>query len=260
MRRFDNACLAGAVCLATIQCGNVRFSLIEAVLFDKDGTLADSQAFLRSVGQKRSRLIDAQIPGVQEPLLMAFGLDGDRLNPAGLLAVGSRRENEIAAAAYVAETGRDWIEALRLVQSAFVEADRVFQRKADSTPLFQGAREVLQALATAGLKIGVVSADTTENVSDFVARYELEAWIQVALGIDQGPGKPDPTVFYQACTALGVAPERVLVIGDSEADIEMAKAAKAAGCVAVTWGWTQRAALRQADVSIASFSDIHLLE
>ncbi|MBW4472880.1 MAG: HAD family hydrolase [Stenomitos rutilans HA7619-LM2] len=246
--------------MVTIQCGNVQFPSIEAVLFDKDGTLADSHAFLRSLGQKRSRVIDARIPGVQEPLLMAFGLDGDRLNPAGLLAVGTRLENEIAAAAYVAETGRDWIEAMTLVRSAFVEADRVFQRKADNTPLFAGAGDVLQALSIAGLKVGIVSADTTENVSDFVARYELKAWIQVALGIDQGPGKPDPTVFYQACAALNVPPERVLSIGDSAADIEMAKAANAAGCVAVTWGWTQRERLRQADVSIASFLDIQILK
>jgi phosphoglycolate phosphatase len=252
--------LPGAVSLAAIQCGSVTFPAIQAVLFDKDGTLADSQAFLRSLGQKRSRLIDAQIPGVQEPLLMAFGLDGDQLNPAGLLAVGTRLENEIAAAAYVSETGRDWVASLTLVRSAFVEADRVFQRKADSTPLFEGAREVLQTLAAAGIKVGIISADTTENVKDFVARYQLEALVQVALGIDQGPGKPDPTIFYQACTALDVLPERVLAIGDSAADIEMAKAANAGGCVAVTWGWTQAAQLIQADASIAHFSDIQLLE
>jgi len=252
--------LPGAVSLATIQCGSVTFPAIQAVLFDKDGTLADSQAFLRRLGQKRSRLIDAQIPGVQEPLLMAFGLDGDQLNPAGLLAVGTRLENEIAAAAYVAETGRDWVASLALVRSAFVEADRVFQRKADSTPLFEGAREVLKALATAGIKVGIVSADTTENVSDFVARYQLEGLVQVALGIDHGPGKPDPTVFFQACMALDVLPERALMIGDSAADMEMAKAANAGGCVAVTWGWTQAAQLKQADASIDSFSDIQLLE
>ncbi len=252
--------LPGAVSLATIQCGSVTFPAIQAVLFDKDGTLADSQTFLRRLGQKRSRLIDAQIPGVQEPLLMAFGLDGDQLNPAGLLAVGTRLENEIAAAAYVAETGRDWMASLTLVRSAFVEADRVFQRKADSTPLFEGAREVLKALATAGIKVGIVSADTTENVSDFVACYQLEALVQVALGIDHGTGKPDPTVFFQACTALDVLPERALTIGDSAADMEMAKAAKAGGCVAVTWGWTQAAQLKQADASIDSFSAIQLLE
>jgi phosphoglycolate phosphatase len=246
--------------LATIQCGETPFQAIQAVLFDKDGTLADSQAFLRHVGQKRSRLIDAQIPGVQEPLLMAFGLDGDKLNPAGLLAVGTRYENEIAAAAYVAETGRDWTQSLSLVRSAFTEADRVFQRKADNTPLFEGARDVLQNLAAAGVKIGIVSADTTANVEDFVARYALGDWVQVSLGIDQGPGKPDPTVFYQACTALGVSPKQVLAIGDAAADIEMAKAANAAGCVAVSWGWTQAVQLQHADALIARFTDIRVIE
>ncbi|XHX76569.1 MAG: HAD family hydrolase [Stenomitos frigidus ULC029] len=245
--------------MTTIRCGTVQFTLIRAVLFDKDGTLADSQTFLRSLGQKRSRLIDAQIPGVQEPLLMAFGLNGDQLNPAGLLAVGTRQENEIAAAAYVAETGRDWLESLTLVRSAFTEAERVFQRKSDHTPPFEGAREVLQALTEAGILVGITSADTTENVKDFVERYELGTCVQVGLGIDSAPGKPDPTIFYQACNLLGVSPETVLVIGDAAADMQMAKTAKAAGCVGVTWGWTQLVQLRQADTAIANFSDIQIV-
>ena len=245
--------------MATIQCGDVQFPAIRAVLFDKDGTLADSQTFLRQLGQKRSRVIDAQMPGVQEPLLMAFGLEGDRINPAGLLAVGTRYENEIAAAAYVAETGRDWDSALSLVRSAFVEADRMVTRKADHTPLFEGARELLQALTAAGILVGIVSADTTENVQDFVARYALEALVSVRLGIDRGPGKPDPTVFHQACTALDVLPAHVLAIGDSSADIAMAKAAKAAGCVAVTWGWTQAVQLNHADALISRFAEIQIL-
>ncbi|PSB25737.1 HAD family hydrolase [Stenomitos frigidus] len=246
--------------MATIQCGNVQFQAIKAVLFDKDGTLADSQTFLRHLGRKRSRLIDAQVPGVQEPLLMAFGLDGDQLNSAGLLAVGTRYENEIAAAAYVAETGRDWVQSLSLVRSAFAEADKVFQRKADNTPLFEGVREVLRALSETGISVGIVSADTTENVKDFVERYELGAWVQVSLGVDRGPGKPDPTVFHQACAALNVLPENVLAIGDSAADIEMAKAAKAAGCVAVTWGWTQPTQLHQADALISHLTEIQLFK
>jgi phosphoglycolate phosphatase-like HAD superfamily hydrolase len=77
--------------VVSIRCKGVTFQNIEAVLFDKDGTLANSEAFLRSLAQKRSRMIDAQFPGVQEPLLMAFGVDGERLDPAGLMAVGKMR-------------------------------------------------------------------------------------------------------------------------------------------------------------------------
>ncbi len=245
--------------MATIQSGDVQFEKIQAVVWDKDGTLANSQDFLRNLGRKRSRLIDAQIPGVQEPLLMAFGLESDRLNPAGLLAVGTRRENEIAAAAYVAETGRDWIEAQTIVRSAFSEAEKVLKRKADSTPLFPGALETLQDFLAAGVKLAIVSSDTTENVQDFVSRYGLNALIQLALGSDGEWSKPDPNLFHQACDQLGVMPEATLAIGDSQSDIEMARSAGAAGCVCVSWGWSTKAQLHQANSLIHSFSELRAI-
>lgn len=244
--------------MVTIQCKNVSFENVQAVLFDKDGTLADSHAFLKNLGQRRARLIDAQIPGVQEPLLMAFGIESSGLNPAGLMAVGSRVENEIAAAAYIAETGRDWIEALSIARSAFAEADSVMQRKADSTPLFDGALELLQTLAKAGIKVGIISADTTENVVDFVERYGLGSIVKVAIGTDASPGKPDPALFYQACAELGTQPEVALSIGDSAADLKMTQAAGAIGFVGVTWGWTKPDLLEESHVLVQHFNEIQV--
>jgi phosphoglycolate phosphatase len=81
--------------LITIRCRDVTFSNIQAILFDKNGTLEDSEVFLRSLAQKGARIIDAQIPGIGEPLLMAFGVNGDILDPAGLVSVASRRETEV---------------------------------------------------------------------------------------------------------------------------------------------------------------------
>ncbi|MCL6434139.1 MAG: HAD family hydrolase [Leptolyngbyaceae cyanobacterium HOT.MB2.61] len=246
--------------LATIQCGTVCFKHLQAILFDKDGTLANSHDFLWNLGQKRARLIDAQIPGVQEPLLMAFGLNGPTLNPAGLMAVGSRLENEIAAAAYIAEMGRDWVEARTIARSAFQEADRVFKRKADHTPLFEGAISLLRSLAKAQVKVGILSADTTANVQDFIERYELGALVSSGVGTDAGPGKPDPTLFYRACAELGVEPKATLAIGDSAADGEMARAAGAAGWIGVTWGWTEPFSLQGADTLATHFADIQVFD
>ena len=245
--------------MATIQCAAAQFSGIQAILFDKDGTLADSRDYLQNLGRKRARLIDAQIPGVQDPLLMAFGLEGDRLNPAGLLSVGTRRENEIAAAAYVAETGRDWLEALAIVRSAFTEAGRVLNHKADLTPLFPGVRELLQQISTAGISLGIVSSDTNDNVRDFIDRQDLWALVQFHLGTDDRPGKPDPVLLLEACEALGVSPEATLVIGDSTADIELAIAAQAAGSIGVTWGGANHQTLRQAGAIAHQVKDIQIL-
>ncbi len=235
------------------------FHQIQAVLFDKDGTLADSQGFLRSLGQKRSRLIDAQIPGVQEPLLMAFGLDNNQLNPAGLLAVGTRRENEIAAAAYVAETGRDWIDSLELVHSAFLEADSYLKRKADHTPLFPESEGMLRSLTDAGLALGILSSDTTENVQAFARKYDITSYFQLLMGVDREPGKPDPALLSQACATLGISLEATLLIGDSQADIQMATAANIAGCIGVTWGGATAANLTGASAVIDHWSDLQIL-
>jgi len=244
--------------LATIRCRDKTFENIQAVLFDKDGTLANSESFLKSVGQKRSRLVDAKIPGVQEPLLMAFGLEGDQLNPAGLLAVASRRDAEIAAAAYIAETGRNWMEALEIAATAFAEADQYLKRKADHTPLFQGGLSLVESLAAANLKLGILSSDTTANVQDFIQKYGLEQ-IQLPMGTDAGLSKPDPLLYQQACSALDVLPAATLMIGDSQADAVMARAAGAGGCVGVTWGWSSLVHLMNVDVVVDRFEEIQVL-
>ncbi|HEY9740492.1 MAG TPA: HAD family hydrolase [Coleofasciculaceae cyanobacterium] len=246
--------------MVTVRCRDVTFPNIQAVIFDKDGTLEDSQAFLRELGQKRSRLIDAQIPGIGEPLLMAFGIDGEKLDPTGLIAVGSRRETEIAAAAYIAETGRGWLESLAIARSAFEEADRYLKDAANTTPLFVGSLEVLKFLCEAGLKLGILSAASTARVQSFVKRHQLDPYIQLQQGVDEGPSKPDPSLFLQACQTLGVEPASTLMVGDSAGDIEMARRAGAAGCIGICWGTPAAAHLEAADVAISQLDEIQVLD
>lgn len=246
--------------MLTIRCRNVTFPNIQAVIFDKDGTLEDSQVFLRELGQKRARLIDAKIPGIGEPLLMAFGISGDSIDPTGLMAVGSRRETEIAAAAYIAETGRGWIESLTIARSSFEEADRYFKDSANTSPLFVGTLEVLKFLSDKGLKLGILSAARTASVQDFVKRHQLGPYLQLQQGVDHGPSKPDPALFLQACQSLGVEPTSTLMVGDSSGDIEMARRAGAAGCIGICWGTPTAAHLEAADVAIAQLDEIQVLD
>lgn len=246
--------------MVTIRCRDVIFPNIQAIIFDKDGTLEDSQVFLRELGQKRSRLIDAQIPGVGEPLLLAFGIQNNTLDPTGLLAVGSQRENEIAAAAYIAETGRGWLESLAIARNAFTEAKHYLRATAVTSPLFVGSLEVLQQLSQAGLKLGILSAASTGGVQAFVQRHQLEPYLQLQQGVDTDLSKPDPRLFLQACQTLGVAAASTLMVGDSAGDIEMGRRAGAAGCIGICWGASGAVAhLAQADVAIAQLDELQVL-
>jgi phosphoglycolate phosphatase len=218
-----------------IACEELKFERITAVIFDKDGTLENSGAYWRLVGSERARLIDAQIPGIGEPLMMAFGIIDDLLDPQGLMAVGSYDENKIAAAAYIAETGKSWYESKKIAQAAFSEVaeSKYLIKTPKLAPLYHDVRETLQSLSNKGLKIGILSADSTTAVENFVSNHQLHSYIQLCLGANKEIAKPDPRLFRQACEALKVNPEQTLMIGDASVDMMMAKAAKAAGRIGI---------------------------
>ncbi|MBD1912488.1 MULTISPECIES: HAD family hydrolase [unclassified Leptolyngbya] len=223
--------------MVTIRCRNTQFSNIAAVVFDKDGTLADVERYLRSLTLRRCQLLNEELPGLKDPLLRAFGVEGDRLNPAGLMAVGSRRENEIAAAAYVTATGCPWLDSLRLVQRCFRQSDQDLAHRASQTPPLLGIPALIQQLADAGLKLAVLSSDTPPNIRDFLETYQLHAYFQVLGGAEPGkPEKPDPTLLDTICEQLAVTPVQTIMIGDAQGDLAMA-AALGAGAIGVRWGW-----------------------
>ncbi|MEA5533923.1 HAD family hydrolase [Crocosphaera sp. XPORK-15E] len=244
--------------MVDIRCGNIEFNNIQAIIFDKDGTLEDSQNFLRELSIRRARLIDAQIPGIGEPLLMAFGLQDNCLDPTGLMAVGSRQENLIAAAAYIAETGRSWFESLTIAENAFTETDKYLQKNRATSPLFAGSLDVLKTLSEAGLKLAILSAAPTKDVENFVQEHQLSNYIQLMMGGDQGLTKPDPQLFIQACKNLKISPNVTLMVGDSQGDIIMAQQAGVAGTIGICWGNSQAPHLEKADIIITQLEQIKL--
>lgn len=240
-----------------LQCGNLQIAAISAILWDKDGTLADSHPYLKELAGRRSRQIDGHIPGIYDALMSTFGCSESRYDPAGLMAVGTRYENEIAAAAYVAARGRTWTESLSLVRTAFAESDRDATRKADNTPPFPGIPELLRQAYQRGLKMAVLSGDTTENIRDFLQRYELREAIDWWAGSEKPPVKPDPQMVAIACQKLEVAPHECLIIGDSGLDEQLARNSGCAGFISVTWGGSP--AIAGANAVIAHPTEIQVL-
>ncbi len=73
-----------------------------------------------------------------------FGIGANSLNPAGLMAVGSRRDNHIVAAGCIASTGRDWLTAMAIAKAAFQAADEKVPPRLN--PLYPQCLEVIRYL------------------------------------------------------------------------------------------------------------------
>lgn len=242
--------------MATIICKTKKLVNIEAIIFDKDGTLINSANFLAELAKMRISLLEAQIPNIAEPLSMALGITEQKLRPTGLMAVGSRLENEIAVAAYITARGKSWFEAVAIARQAFVQADQYLQNSPEASPLFPGTKEVIKKLYTAGCKLGILSADTTTEVEKFVNEHQLSKYIKLAKGSDYGITKPDPVLFLQACQALGVTPEKTIMIGDSPGDIHMAKKAGASATIGIDYNNQNNNYLDGADLVIQKLTEL----
>ncbi len=244
--------------MVQLWCQGHCFRPIAAVIFDKDGTLADVAHYLRVVAIARAVKIAEPFPNLKESLLQAFGVIGDHLDPTGLQAVGTRQENLIAAAAFVATQGIPWIAALERANAAFGEADREFSAKAPLTPPLPGVIELVQRLHRLGCALAIISSDRTSEIEAFLDTYHLKPFFQLWQGADELPTKPDPQVFLRACDRLGVRPEQTVVIGDADSDGLMAQRGGAAASIGVTWGWHRPPALNYCDCILASPLEIQI--
>ncbi len=274
--------------MVDVVCHGLTFTGVEAIFFDKDGTLEDSRLFLCKLARRRVKAIVTIVPELEEiaaNLLLTFGI-GDReapcqsqdreapcqsqdhavpwqsqdlcLDPQGLMAVGSYQENKMAAAAYIASRGYSWWESQELAEQAFHQAGRQIVPDLDTAPLFPGCLEVIKSLHDSGLKLGIISADSIQGITSFVERENLGDYFQLLLGSDRDLSKPNPLLYLKACDLLEVDPQNTLMIGDAIGDITMAKQAHAQGTIGITWD-AHATHLSSASVTVDNLTAIRLI-
>lgn len=92
--------------------------------------------------------------------------------------------------------------------------------RADVLP---GVFEFIEYIRSKGIKAAVGSA--SKNTPLILEKTELaDKFDAVSCGLDTSKSKPDPEVFLIAAKKLGTPPEECIVIEDSDAGIEAAKA------------------------------------
>lgn len=210
------------------------------VVFDVDGTLVDSQRMILAAMRAAFASAGAAPPEAAE-ILAIVGLSLPvavaRLAPG--LAPGCR-------AAIV--------EAYR----AHFVAARTAEAGADAAPLYPGARAALEALAAApGTVLGIATGKARRGLDHLLAAHGLAHHFATAQTADGHPSKPHPAMLLAALAETGCAPGRAVMVGDTEFDIAMGRAAGVA-TVGVTWGYHPEARLRAAgaDAIVADFAGL----
>lgn len=206
---------------------------IEAVVFDMDGVLVDSEPIWRAV--ERDVFAGVGIDLTDEDLLPTMGVRvGD------VVARWHRRH--------------PWDEPSReRVAETIVE--RVAETIERQGTLNEGAARAIDYVGGLGLPMALASSSPMRLIRAVLSMGGLtDRFAAVLTAEDEARGKPDPAVYLSAARRLGVMPERCLAVEDA---IHGVRAAKEAGmvCVAVPAGGVGDGGFEEADLVLESLDE-----
>lgn len=190
-----------------------------AIIFDLDGTLVDTAPDL--TGALNATMTALELPEVDEAGVRHMVGRGARvLIERGLLAAGVEAEEKLIG------------EALAVFLSHY--GDHI----ADRSQPFDGVVETLEHFMQSGTPMGVCTNKPQALTIKLLETLQLIDYFPVILGADQVKNrKPHPDHLLETISGLNVAPESAIMIGDSPADVEAARAA-GVPVIAVSFGYS----------------------
>lgn len=189
--------------------------MIRAVLFDLDGTLADTAPDLAGA-LNRQRVIRGM-----EPLPLGELRPHASSGARGLLGAG-----------FGIAPGQEDFESMREEFLRFYETDI-----AAETTLFKGVADLLDTLEARRLAWGIVTNKIERFTLPLVRLIGLSPRTPCVISGDTTPhAKPHPAPLLEAAVRLGIEPRACLYVGDDERDIVAARAAGMRS-VAVRYGY-----------------------
>ena len=186
------------------------------VVFDCDGTLVDSQHAIVAAMKTAFAAHGLAAPdalAVRRTVGLPLDDAIERILPAG----AEHRVESVAA--------------------AFRDAAGELRSDPDHRePLYPGTRKVLEILAARGIVLGVATGKSRRGLIATLERHEILPLFATLKTADDGPGKPNPQILFDAMAETGAAPHSTIMIGDTTFDVSMAVRARALS-IGVAWGY-----------------------
>jgi phosphoglycolate phosphatase len=208
-------------------------------VFDCDGTLIDGQAAICDAMERAFANFALPAPD-RNTVRRAVGLS---------LPVALRRLLPEADAGL----HRDLVEAYKQHFRASREAGTLSQ------PLFDGLRDVLDALRTAGWQLGIATGMSQRGLVHCLASHGLTDHFVTLQTADNHPSKPHPAMLEAALFEATTQPQEAVMIGDTAYDMVMA-VDSGVRAVGVAWGYHTPDELLAAGAEIVAADPAELRE
>jgi len=208
---------------------------IDLVVFDKDGTLISFEAMWGGWARRLAARLEAVTRRpVAGDVFATIGFDpiAGTIQPTGPLAIDTMAGIEERIAAVLRRWCPSVPAARRALAEAWFEPDPVELAVplADLTALFD-------ALRASGRAIAVATTDDRRPTESTLAALGLADTVTTLLcGDDDGPLKPAPEAFAAVCARVGRSVQRSAMVGDTPADLRMARDAGAGLAIGVLSG------------------------
>ena len=129
----------------------------------------------------------------------------------------------------------------------------------DKTKEYDGITDVLETLHERGYKLAIVSNKVDSAVKELNKEF-FSKYITTAIGEKKGVRrKPAPDTVNEAMKELGVTPEEVIYVGDSDVDIATAGNA-GVPVISVLWGFRERDFLEKCGATTFVEQPLELLD
>ncbi|WP_316859659.1 phosphoglycolate phosphatase [uncultured Cohaesibacter sp.] len=208
------------------------------ILFDLDGTLVDTAPDLTEALNhvlERNGLASVTVQQVKN-----------------LVGLGARISIQRSFASYGVEIADEALDEAHGQFLAHYSAN-IYKYSV----LFPGVETVLKHFKDQGFKLGVCTNKTQHLSEELLEKIGIASYFETICGPNTVPNhKPHPDHIFAAIERTGGIAEKSVMIGDSQADVDSAKAA-GIPVIAMTYGYTATPAHELgANLVLDDFSDI----
>jgi phosphoglycolate phosphatase len=207
----------------------------QAIIFDKDGTLIDFDAMWGTWTIQLADRLQASIGlDVRETLCRCYGYDiaGRKILPDGKLTCTPMWRLRQLMFEVVTSFGISEREASCAVAKAWHVPDPVTLAKT-----FTDIQKLFKNIHNLGIKIAIATTDDRDPTRAMLEAFGVKELVTTMVCADDGiKAKPAPDMVTTICRRMAMHPSRVMVIGDTVADLQMARSAGAGYVIGVLSG------------------------